>query len=289
MGKKKSAYFVFADSVRAQVKEELVLLAESGKVSVAEVAKAIGEKWAGLTDDEKAAFKQRALELDAEGAGGMRGRGPALTCQPRITRHATAAQCQGHHGSSSTHSGPRTRAAPSRDPTPPPPTHTHHPAEAAASPGSQAGGAAEEAGGDGSDPAPPSLAASLVKRIMMLDPEVARASKDAVWLVGHATELLLGLLAERGAAMAVSKKRSTVKLEDLQLAVRWAATRGSSCSSPTPSPTPRRGQGAGLLLQRGWLLPPPPPAEAAPRARTQAGQAPGGCGTAGGGGGCRHV
>lgn len=66
----------------------------------------------------------------------------------------------------------------------------------------------------------PVLPRNVAKRIMACDPEFKRASADAVWLISTAAEMMVGLLAERGAKQALSKKRKTVKLEDLQHVVK---------------------------------------------------------------------
>ena len=65
-----TAFFLFSEEQREQTKAECIAAAEPGaKVSVATVAKAIGEKWRALTDAEKAAYQgkqiQRAAELAA--------------------------------------------------------------------------------------------------------------------------------------------------------------------------------------------------------------------------------
>lgn len=56
-----TAYFVFSEEQRQSVRSEI--LAERGegaKASVCEVAKAIGKRWKGLSDEEKDAYKQKA-------------------------------------------------------------------------------------------------------------------------------------------------------------------------------------------------------------------------------------
>lgn len=77
-----------------------------------------------------------------------------------------------------------------------------------------------EVGPSSAAAAPASLPRGVVKRIMMCDQEVKRASADAVWLVGHAAELLLGMLAVKCSEAAARKKRRTIKLEDFEHVVR---------------------------------------------------------------------
>ena len=57
-----TAYFAFSEEMRGKVKEELVAKADSGKVSVAEVAKEIGRLWKELAEDERQGYKDRAAE-----------------------------------------------------------------------------------------------------------------------------------------------------------------------------------------------------------------------------------
>ncbi len=58
-----TAFFIFSEEQRESTRAECIAQAEAGaKISVAAVAKAIGEKWRAVTDDEKAAYKEKALE-----------------------------------------------------------------------------------------------------------------------------------------------------------------------------------------------------------------------------------
>lgn len=63
-----TAYFLFSDEQREAARAECLAAAEPGaKVSVAVVAKAIGEKWRALSDEAKAEYKAKAAQraLDA--------------------------------------------------------------------------------------------------------------------------------------------------------------------------------------------------------------------------------
>lgn len=61
-----TAYFVFAETVRASVTEELrAAPGAEGKVGVAQIGKAIGEKWRELSEDEKNKFKEAAAAKTA--------------------------------------------------------------------------------------------------------------------------------------------------------------------------------------------------------------------------------
>ena len=59
-----TAYFLFCQEHRAEEKERL-LSDGRGKVNVAEVAKARGEKWKALSDEQKAEWKTKAEEARA--------------------------------------------------------------------------------------------------------------------------------------------------------------------------------------------------------------------------------
>lgn len=63
----KSAYFVFADDQRVSTKAELQAAAGDGKViSVAEVAKSLGNKWRELGEAGQQQYKAKAAALAAE-------------------------------------------------------------------------------------------------------------------------------------------------------------------------------------------------------------------------------
>jgi histone H3/H4 len=92
---------------------------------------------------------------------------------------------------------------------------------------------AAEAAGDAvaDDDAPAAAAAAdlgiprgIVKRVMLLDPEVQRASADSVWLVGEATRLFLQALGGKAAAEVSSKKRKTIMLQDFETLIRSVRT-----------------------------------------------------------------
>ena len=62
-----TAFFLFSEEKREQTRAECVAAAEAGaKISVAVVAKAIGEKWRALTDAEKAQYQERASQRAKE-------------------------------------------------------------------------------------------------------------------------------------------------------------------------------------------------------------------------------
>ncbi|KAI4383609.1 hypothetical protein MLD38_009423 [Melastoma candidum] len=69
-------------------------------------------------------------------------------------------------------------------------------------------------------PSRPCLPTARVKKIVYLDREIRRVSTEALHLVAVATDLFLGSLADRSAGVAKEKKRKTVRLEHLRLAVK---------------------------------------------------------------------
>ncbi|KAK7280879.1 hypothetical protein RIF29_08425 [Crotalaria pallida] len=70
------------------------------------------------------------------------------------------------------------------------------------------------------DPTRPEFPTGRIKRIMRLDNEVNRVSAEALFLVTRSTELFLQFLADKSARVAIEKKRKTVKLEHLRVAVK---------------------------------------------------------------------
>lgn len=64
-----TAYFIFSEEQRQGVQQELLKQQPEGaKVSVAIVAKAIGEKWRALTDEQKTHYKELAQQRAQQAA-----------------------------------------------------------------------------------------------------------------------------------------------------------------------------------------------------------------------------
>ncbi|KAL3337399.1 hypothetical protein AABB24_029848 [Solanum stoloniferum] len=61
---------------------------------------------------------------------------------------------------------------------------------------------------------------SRVKKIMKLDQDINKINSEALHLIASSTELFLELLAEKSAQVALEKKRKTIKLEHLRVAVK---------------------------------------------------------------------
>ncbi|KAK2075655.1 hypothetical protein QBZ16_001763 [Prototheca wickerhamii] len=145
-----SAYFLFAEAVRAQVQAELQAENPEAKISVAMLGKAIGERWRALSDEQKQHYKTLAAEKAVE-AGALAEEGAAAGAE--------------HEGGSS---------------------------------------AAEAA-----------LPTSLVKRIMLMDDEVARVGAEGLRAVAAAAEAFLGLLASKALSRAGGDKRKNFRFDDL--------------------------------------------------------------------------
>ncbi|KAG6598611.1 Dr1-associated corepressor, partial [Cucurbita argyrosperma subsp. argyrosperma] len=76
---------------------------------------------------------------------------------------------------------------------------------------------AEEEPGDAIRPEFPM---GRIKKIMKLDKDIGKVNSEALFLVSCATELFLELLAEKSSEVAAEKKRKTVKLEHIRIAVK---------------------------------------------------------------------
>ena len=62
-----TAFFLFSEEQREQTRAECIAAAEPGaKISVATVAKAVGEKWRALSNLEKAAYQEKQIQRAAE-------------------------------------------------------------------------------------------------------------------------------------------------------------------------------------------------------------------------------
>lgn len=59
-----------------------------------------------------------------------------------------------------------------------------------------------------------------VKKIMKLDKDVNKVNSEALFLIASSTELFLQFLAEKSASVALEKKKKTVRIEHLRVAVK---------------------------------------------------------------------
>ncbi|KAL9226404.1 hypothetical protein vseg_002222 [Gypsophila vaccaria] len=69
-------------------------------------------------------------------------------------------------------------------------------------------------------PLTPSFPPSRVKKIVKIDKDITRVTSEALYLISGAAELFLHFLAEKSSVIAAEKKRKTIKVEDLRVAVK---------------------------------------------------------------------
>ena len=62
----KNAYMLFSDSIREEVKAELIAAAPDGKIRVSDIAKATGERWKSMPETEKQSFVDANAEAKAD-------------------------------------------------------------------------------------------------------------------------------------------------------------------------------------------------------------------------------
>ncbi|KAJ0262577.1 Nuclear factor Y [Hirschfeldia incana] len=88
----------------------------------------------------------------------------------------------------------------------------------------------------------PVFPVTRVKKIMKVDKDINKINSDALQLVTYSTELFLRFLAEKSSVIAAEKKRKTVNLDHLRIAVkRHQPTRDFLLDSlPPPSAQPFR-------------------------------------------------
>ncbi|XAR48173.1 hypothetical protein NMG60_11030907 [Bertholletia excelsa] len=82
----------------------------------------------------------------------------------------------------------------------------------------------------------PSFPTSRVKKIMKLDKDINKVNSEALLLVSCCAELFLEFLTERSAEVAIQKKRKTVKLEHLRIAVKRHQPTSDFLLDSLPSP-----------------------------------------------------
>ncbi|KAI5679367.1 hypothetical protein M9H77_10317 [Catharanthus roseus] len=66
----------------------------------------------------------------------------------------------------------------------------------------------------------PEIPTGRIKKIMKIDKEINRVSSEALYLISCSTELFIQFLAEKSARVALEKKKKTIKLEHLRVAVK---------------------------------------------------------------------
>ena len=69
-----SAYMIFTEEHRADVQNRLRAGAADGKVPITVVAKALGESWKSLTEEQQQEYRGKAQQKAAEAAAAAEGR-----------------------------------------------------------------------------------------------------------------------------------------------------------------------------------------------------------------------
>ncbi|KAM0030737.1 putative transcription factor Hap3/NF-YB family [Helianthus debilis subsp. tardiflorus] len=83
-----------------------------------------------------------------------------------------------------------------------------------------------------------SFPAGRVKRIMKLDTEINKVNSDALFVISNATDLFLKFLTEKSSEVAIEKKRKTIKLEHLRMAVNRHRPTADFLLDSLPMPPP---------------------------------------------------
>lgn len=88
----------------------------------------------------------------------------------------------------------------------------------------------------------PAFPAGRVKKIMKLDRDINKINSEALFIISRSTELFIKFLSEKSAQVAIEKKRKTVKLEHLRIAVKRHQPTSDFLldSLPLPSQPPDR-------------------------------------------------
>ncbi|GBF96987.1 hypothetical protein Rsub_09784 [Raphidocelis subcapitata] len=191
-----TAYFLYADANRATVHKELVAAAAAAAAAAAGEEQQQDGDGGGAAAAAEAKPKAVSVALVAKELG-VRWR--ALTAEEKAGWVQAAKQRAEELAAAAAEAGPDAADGAAAD-------------------------ADADAAGEGEDQEQqlgPALPRGVVKRIMACDPEFKRASADAVWLISAAAEALLGLVAERAARQALSRRRRTVKLEDMQHVIKY--------------------------------------------------------------------
>ncbi|GLT30155.1 hypothetical protein SLA2020_049730 [Shorea laevis] len=86
------------------------------------------------------------------------------------------------------------------------------------------------------EPIKPEFPIGRVKKITKLDNDINKVTSEALFLLSCSTELFLLFLAERSAEIALEKKRKTVKLDHIRMAVKRHRPTGDFLLDSLPAP-----------------------------------------------------
>ncbi|PWA88965.1 Histone-fold [Artemisia annua] len=100
-----------------------------------------------------------------------------------------------------------------------------------------------------------------IKRIMKLDNEINKINSEALFLISNATELFVKFLAEKSSQVAIEKKRKTIKLEHILVAVKRHQPTADFLldSLPVPVPVESKSEQAKKKSDESSKDVPPPP------------------------------
>lgn len=71
-----SAYMIFSEEHRPDVQAKLRAEAADGKVPITAIAKALGERWKSLSEQEQHVYREKAQQRAAEAAAAAEGQPP---------------------------------------------------------------------------------------------------------------------------------------------------------------------------------------------------------------------
>lgn len=83
----------------------------------------------------------------------------------------------------------------------------------------------------------PEFPTGRVKKIMKLDKDISKVTSEALFVVSRSTELFLRFVAEKSAEVAIEKKKKTIKLDHLRVAVKRHRPMSDFLLDSLPVPT----------------------------------------------------
>ncbi|GJS75258.1 chromatin accessibility complex protein 1 [Tanacetum coccineum] len=100
-----------------------------------------------------------------------------------------------------------------------------------------------------------------IKRIMKLDNEINKINSEALFLISNSTELFVKFLAEKSSQVAIEKKRKTIKLEHIRVAVKRHQPTADFLldSLPVPAPVESKTEQVKRKIDENRKDVPPPP------------------------------
>nr|GEY71940.1 chromatin accessibility complex protein 1 [Tanacetum cinerariifolium] len=100
-----------------------------------------------------------------------------------------------------------------------------------------------------------------IKRIMKLDNEINKVNSEALFLISNATELFVKFLAEKSSQVAIEKKRKTINVEHIRVAVKRHQPTADFLLDSLPVPVPVESKSEQVKRksdEKSKDVPPPP-------------------------------